>query len=170
MAKLPGKFNAEDHEEMGTYDAIPAGKYPVKVSGNKVKDNKAKIAAAKEGKTIPGSVYTISFEITEGQYKGRILFTGLNLEHTSEQTVDLAYRELTSITKACGKTTVLDLDELNGCDLTVTVKVVEATPKYPASNKISKYEPLKGAAKPNAGKSSGPSGAKKPSGPKVSFD
>ena len=46
MAQLPSKFNADEHEEMGSYDAVPQGEYELKVSGNKKKDNKAKVAAA----------------------------------------------------------------------------------------------------------------------------
>ena len=153
MAKLPSKFNADEHEEMGSYDAIPQGEYELKVSGNKKKDNKAKVAAAERGDNIPGSVYTITFEITSGEYKGRLLFMGLNLEHTSAQTTDIAFRELASLTKACGI----------GCELLASVGVVPATAQYPASNKVKSCKALKNVAVPSAP-------PKKKSNPKVSFD
>lgn len=148
MAKLPGKFNADEHEEMGSFDAIPVGKYNVKVSGNKKKDNKARTAALKEGNDIPGSVYTVVFEVLAGEHKGRLLFTAMNLEHTSDQTVKIAEQELTSIIKACGKTIISDLDELIGCELSVDVTVEPATAQYPAKNRIKKYESIKGVARP----------------------
>lgn len=165
MAQLPSKFNADEHEEMGSYDAIPQGEYELKVSGNKKKDNKAKVAAAERGDNIPGSVYTITFEITSGEYKGRLLFMGLNLEHTSAQTTDIAFRELASLTKACGKVQLKDndLDDLIGCELLASVGVVPATAQYPASNKVKSCKPLKNVAVPSAP-------PKKKSNPKVSFD
>lgn len=165
MAKLPSKFNADDHEDMGNFEAIDAGEYQLKISGNKKKDNKAKVAAASQGEKIEGSVYTITFEVTSGKFKSRLLFVGLNLEHTSKQTVEIAYKELKAIAVACGKKVVNDLDELNGLELMGTVKVVAATSQYPASNKITKYSSLKGAAK--VGNPANKTGKPKA---KVSFD
>ena len=115
-----------------------------------MKDNKAKIAAAEQGKVIDGTVYTIIFEVSSGQYKGRLFFMGLNLAHTSAQTVDIANRELGGIVRSCGKSTLKDddLDDLIDDELVVTVAVVPATAQYPASNKIKSSKPLKGVAKP----------------------
>lgn len=169
MAKLPGKFNADDHDEMGNFDAVPVGKYHVKVKKSELKDTKAKIDAKKKGQEIKGSVLGFSFEVVSGEYKGRLLFTNLNIENENAQTVEIAEKELTSIAIACGKKIFDDTDELNGREMLVTVKIEPATAQYPAKNKITKYEPAKGVAVPGRSSGAGADPAKKKKKKRVTF-
>lgn len=169
--KLGQKFNANSVEEMNSFDAVPADEYHLKVKSSKSKDNKAKIAAAANGETIKGTICNFTFEIMAGPFKGRLLFTNLNLEHTSPQTEDFAYRELGSICKAVGRLNIEETDELNGGEFMAKVVVTPKTTKYPEGNEIKKYMPLKGIAKPTspaAEKEEGEKPAKKK--PTVSFD
>ena len=169
MAKLGKQFNSKDHGEMGEFKVLPlsGNPYRVKICKAKVKDNKARIAALKEGNDIPGKVYTFPLQVTEGEGKGSFVFVGLNLEHTSAQTVDIAYSHLNSMAKAAGVESFEDTDDLTGKEILIDVKIVAATSSYPEKNEVKQYHSLKGVAKPSK-----PSGKKegKKSKPKVNFD
>lgn len=176
MAKIPKAFNKKDHGEMGSFEALPRDDYHVKVKDSKVKDNKARVAALKEGNDIPGKVTTLVFEVQEGEFKGRLLFDGMNLEHTSDQSVEIAFKELNSIKKACGIDGDLnETEELHGKELIMSVKEVPATAQYPASNEATGYHSLKGVKKPKATKGKAEKSGKKDKkgkkkkGPKVKF-
>lgn len=139
MAQLPGAFNPNDHDEMGTYEALPVGDYPAKITNSQ----------KKESNRTPGNFYwKLEFEITEGKAKGRKVWTNLNLINRNSDAVEIANRELTSICKACGVGAINDTEELHGRPLIITLKVVPSTPKYPESNAISGYKRIAGLATP----------------------
>jgi len=166
MAKLGKRFSADDHEEMKSFEALPADDYKVKVKSSDLKDTKAKIEAKEKGKKIKGKRLSFQFEVTEGKYKGRILFTNLNIENDNEDTVRMADEEFTSILLACGKRSVEDTDELNGIELVMSVRIKPASAQYAAQNVSTGYAPLAGSAKPSSGKDK----KKKKKKANVSFD
>jgi hypothetical protein len=141
MAQLPGAFNPKDHDEMGSYEALPIGDYVAKITESE----------KKESNRSPGNYYwKLTFEIIEGKAKGRKVWTNLNLINRNPDAVEIAQRELTSICKACGVGAIENTDELHGKPLVITLKMVPATPKYPESNAISGYKRVEGLATPSA--------------------
>lgn len=139
MAKLPSAFNANDHEKMGDYSAIPAGEYEAKITASE----------SKESNNNPENHYwKLTFEVISGDYKGRKLFKNLNLVNTNPTAVEIANKELSTICEAVGKVAIKDTAELHGIPMKIKVKVTEATAKYPEGNDISYYEGLGGVAKP----------------------
>ena len=157
MAKLPGKFNTKDVENrMGVFKAIDQGDYTAKFTKaerkptNETKDNftQAQIAREEKGCCF---LHTLTAEITEGKYKGRVVFANLNLEHVKESTVEMAEAELATICEAVGKVGIEDTAELLGIPFTISLKVSKATTKYPEGNKIAGYTRLKGALQPTLG-------------------
>lgn len=131
MAQLPGAFNPNDHEEMANFEAMPVGDYNMKITDSKKVESNA---------TKGNFYWKMEFTVQDGKYKGRKVWTNLNLINRNPDAVDIAQRELTSICKAAGTGPISDTEELHGKELICTLKVVPETPKYPASNAVSSYK------------------------------
>lgn len=159
MAKLGG-FNANEHEELEDYSAMPAGEYVGKITDSDYIENKAKT----------GHYYKFTFQLTEGKFKGRKLWTNLNTDHPNAEAVEIANRELSTIMKACGKVTAEDTEELHGIEMTLKVAVKKASPNYPESNEIKNYKPLAGVSTPSKSSGSESSGETQKKKSRVSFD
>ncbi len=95
------------------FKSLPAGRYPATIIDSDYK-------ATKSGE---GMCLHLVFAITEGEYAGRQLRDFLTLEHTNEQTVNIAKAKLKELAVAAGHKNpdrVEDTDELHG-PLTVVV-------------------------------------------------
>ncbi len=169
MAKLSGfnlgeKFNANDHKELDDYSAIPADDYIGKIVESKDIRNKADT----------GSYLKLTFQITQGEFKGRKLWTNLNLDHPTAEAVEIAQRELATICKACGKVSVEDSEELHGIEMTLKVVVKKAQANFPESNEVKNYKPVEGVERPSnpsAGETkTEATGGAAPKKSRVSFD
>ena len=156
MAKLPSAFNSEEHDDIGDFSAIPAGEYHVKVKDSDMLENSKGT----------GSYAKFKFEIMEGEYKGRLLFTNLNLVHSNPAAVEMAEKTLATMCRACGKVSIDDTEELHGCEMMVKVTVKPATSQYAEANEVRNYVAIPGLVQPRQAASEG-----KPSKPKrkVSF-
>ncbi len=138
MAKLPGTFNSDNHDDMrGSFDPIPAGEYPAHVTKSSIEDTKKK-----DGKYIK-----LEFTVLDGESKGRKLWSNLNIVNPSEIAMKIAQEELATICRACGKKVVADTLELHEIPLVLTVKEVAAKGDYPPTNDITGYAPAGGTAK-----------------------
>lgn len=154
MAKLPGAFNANEHEDISDFEPLPVGEYQGKIIESELKRNSSDT----------GNFLKLVFQITDGKYSGRRLFSNLNLIHPNEKAVEIAQKEMAAICRACGKITVSDSEELHGIDMMLKVAIRPATAKFPASNEIKNYKQLDGAAIPSKDESKPKKVAK------VSFD
>lgn len=134
MAKLPAAFNSNKHEDMMTFETLPAGQYVAKVVKSEMKETKNK----------KGQYLALTFEVMNPKHKGSKLFTNLNLINDSDKAVEIAQRELATICRAVGKPVIEDSAELHGIPVQVTVKVVPDNrgADYPPKNEISKYDRL----------------------------
>jgi hypothetical protein len=132
MAMLPKVFKASEHESMRDFTPIPGDKYLAQIIKSEIKDTKAG-----DGKRL-----LMQEKILEGEYKGRIVFIGLNILNPSEIAEKIANEELKSIAEAVGKgnTVITDSQVLHGIPHYIHVVVVPATDAYPAKNEIKKYE------------------------------
>ena len=136
MPLLPKKANtAGNNETMDDRSPIPAGEYVAHIVKTEFKQTRAK----------NGHYLSIQFKILEGDYKGRALFTNLNLDNPNPVAVEIANKELNSICQAVGKEGVEDSDELLQIPMLVTVKVTEGDAQYPPANETTGYAPLDGA-------------------------
>ena len=105
-------FNAADVEPSIGFDAIPAGKYQVIINESEMKPTK----------TGNGQYLWIEFEVTTGEYKGRKLWTRLNLENPNPDAVRMARADLSAICRAVNVLNPHDSVELHNLPLTVTVR------------------------------------------------
>ncbi len=136
MAKLPKIFSTEDQPELGSFEAIPRGKYVAQIIDSEMKETNAG----------DGQYLELQYQILEGEYRGRSVWSRLNLDNPSPMAVEIAYKHLTSLCKAIG---VKDLGDdsapLHGKPLIIRVSVTPATAQYEANNDVKGYEPYTGA-------------------------
>lgn len=152
MAKLPGTFNTKTVENrMGSFEAIPADEYAAKIKkAERLPTNANKRANGDNKRLIAQGPHrhSLVWEITEGKYKGRLVYQNLNLEHEKDNVREIAEGELATIVEACGKVSIEDTDEIVGIECTIKVGIQEATAANPRSNNIKNVKSLKGAKKP----------------------
>jgi hypothetical protein len=111
MANL-NNFNANNVDPATDFEPIPAGKYLAVITESETK-------ATKSGN---GSYLELTFEVIEGEFKGRKLWARLNLNNPSEQAVRIARSELSAICRAVGVMEPKDSAELHNLPLVVAVK------------------------------------------------
>lgn len=137
MARLPQQANSADNNQtMDDRTPVPAGDYNVHATKSEFLETKAK----------DGHRLVFTFQIIDGDHKGKNLFAGLNLNNPNSEAVAIAQKELNSICQACNKVGVVDSDELHLIPITVTVKIKPATAQWPAGNEISAYKAMTAAA------------------------
>jgi hypothetical protein len=128
MADLQG-FNANNVEPIMDFDPIPAGKYLAVITASEMK-------ATKNGN---GSYLELTFQVIEGPYKSRLLWSRLNLDNPSAQAVQIARAELSAICRAVGVTQPKDSIELHNLPLVVTVKCKNREDTGDVVNEIKNY-------------------------------
>lgn len=87
-----GGLNAAEVEPTESFDALPAGDYPVMIEK----------AEWKQTKAGTGHYLELAMAVLDGQYKGRKVWDRLNLVNPNTQTVEIAQRTLSAICRAVG--------------------------------------------------------------------
>ena len=128
MANLNG-FNAANVEPAIDFDPIPAGKYLAVITASEMKPTK----------TGNGTFLELTFQVLEGQYKNRMLWSRLNLDNPNAQAVQIAQAELSAICRAVGVITPKDSIELHNLPLLVTVKIKKREDTGDLVNEIKAY-------------------------------
>ncbi len=128
MANLSG-FDANSVEPQVEFEAIPAAKYLAAITESEMKPTKAGT----------GRYLELTFEILEGQYKGRKVWARLNLDNPSAMAVKIAKGELSALCRAVGVMTPKDSFELHALPLTISVKVKKREDNGNLANEISGF-------------------------------
>lgn len=136
MAMLPDVFNSEGKETMG-FTVIPAGWYEGEIIQSQMKDTKAKT----------GKYLNLSMKIIDGEHKGRMVFTMLNLVNPNRTAVEIAQKELATICNATGVGTspqspLEDSDELHNIPIGILVGIQPASSNWPEKNIVKGYCPV----------------------------
>jgi hypothetical protein len=111
MANLNG-FNANNVDPTADFDPIPAGKYLAVITDSEMKPTKIG----------NGHYLELTFQVVNGPYANRLLWSRLNLDNPSEQAVQIAHGDLSAICRAVGVMQPTDSIELHNRPLLVTVK------------------------------------------------
>ena len=111
MANLNG-FNANNVEPAADFDPLPAGKYVAVITQSVMKSTKSG----------NGSFLELTFQIIEGEFKNRLLWTRLNLDNPNPLTVKIARGELSAICRAVGVMEPKDSCELHNLPMVISVK------------------------------------------------
>ena len=111
MADLNG-FDANTVDPTSDFEPLPAGKYIAAITDSVMKPTKKGT----------GHYLELTFQVVEGQYKGRLVWSRLNLDNPSSQAVQIAQGELSAICRAIGVMQPKDSVELHNLPLLVKVK------------------------------------------------
>ena len=134
MANLNG-FNAQDVDPAVGFDPIPAGNYLAVVTETEMKPTKAG----------DGKYLQLTFQVLEGEFKGRLVWARLNLENANATTVKIARAELSAVCRAVGVMAPNDSIELHNLPLVISVRCKKRQDTGDITNEIKGYE-KKGAA------------------------
>jgi hypothetical protein len=137
MANLNG-FDANEVEPAVGFDPIPAGKYLVAITESEQKPTKKGV----------GQYLQLTFQVLEGEHKGRLLWTRLNLDNPNATTVKIARAELSAICRAVGVLAPKDSIELHNLPLVVAVGLKPRKGTGEMGNVIKGYEKKGAAAQP----------------------
>ena len=121
-------FNANEVEPSVGFEAIPAGKYQAVIVDSEMKPNRAGT----------GEYLQLEFEIIDGEYKNRKVWTRLNLNNPNPDAVRMARADLSAICHAVNVIQPGDSVELHNLPLTITVKC-RKTPDGDIVNEIKGY-------------------------------
>ena len=110
MATL--NFDAREVEPATAFEAIPAGRYQVVITDSDMRQTRAG----------NGHYLWLEFEVTQGDYAGRKLWSNLNLDNPNPEAVRIANAELSAICRAVNVLTPKDSVELHNLPLTVVVR------------------------------------------------
>lgn len=123
-------FDANTVEPTSTFDPIPAGKYVAAIVDSEMKPTKSG----------NGHYLELTFGILDGQFKGRKVWTRLNLDNPNLQTVQIARGELSAICRAVGVLQPKDSNELHNLPLSIKVTCKKRDDTGEISNEIKGYE------------------------------
>jgi len=128
MANLNG-FNANNVEPAADFEPIPAGTYNAVIINSVMKPTK-------DGS---GSFLELQFQIIDGEYKGRLVWSRLVLENKNEITVKIAKSQLADICRAVGILTPRDSCELHNLPMQIKVVVKKRSDNGEPANEIRAY-------------------------------
>lgn len=124
-------FDATEVEPRVGFDPIPANKYMAVITDSE----------EKETKKGDGSYVQFTFEVIEGEYKGRKLWARLNLNNPNDQAVSIARAELSALCRAVNVLKLKDTTQLHDVPLTIKVTQKADPQTKEIRNEIRGYEP-----------------------------
>lgn len=117
------------------YELLPAGFYTAQVTDSS-------IVPLKSGN---GDGLKLTFTVLSDNYRGRKIFTQLNVRHTSEDAQKIGLRELQKLCESVGLARISDTVELHNKPLQIKVKVrTDDTGRYSDQNEIAGFAPAAG--------------------------
>jgi len=128
MATL--NFNANEVDPAVGFDPIPAGSYNAIITESEMKQTK----------TGAGRYLQLTFQVIDGDCKGRLVWARLNLENPSEMAVKIARAELSAICRAVGVMAPKDSLELHNTPLTIRVACKKRDDTGEITNEIKGFE------------------------------
>jgi hypothetical protein len=128
-------YDPNEYETKGVPVAIPAGAYECMVQSVEMKQTRDET----------GSYLKVTLVVTDGDYKGRLLFDNLNVRNKSEQAQRIGREALNGLLVAAGIPGERDMSQL--IQKTVMAKVKVEDYQGEAQNKVKGYlVPSSGAA------------------------
>ncbi len=135
MPNLNG-FNAQEVDPNFSFPPIPAGKYLAVITESQMKPTK----------TGGAQYLQLTLQILEGDNKGRVVWTRLNLDNANATTVRIARSELSAICRAVGILAPKDSIELHNIPLVIALGLKKRKDTGEMANVITGYERKDAAA------------------------
>jgi hypothetical protein len=139
---LSEAFDTPNEEGSPHFEPLPKGSYVASIID-------AKAGPLKNGK---GQAVSITWEVNDDKYSGRLIFDRIIVSHESADAMKYGRRKLKDVANACDVTEqITDLGVLHGKPCLISVKI-ETDPKgeYPPKNQVTRVKKIE-AAKPNGG-------------------
>lgn len=127
MANL-NNFNANEVEP-ASFDLLPAGKYLAVITESEMR-------ATKKG---AGQFLNLTFEVIEGEFRGRKVWARLNLKNPNPKAEQIARGQLSAICRAVGVMQPRDSCELHNLPLVITLKVKNREDTGEPQNDVTGY-------------------------------
>lgn len=137
MSLLHG-FDANQVDPNVEFEPIPAGKYLAMII-----DSEEKVTRAGSG-----SYLQLTFQILEGEYKGRFVWARLNLNNPNATAVQIAKAELSALCRAVGVMTPQDPADLHNLPLIISVRCKKRPDSDEYGNEIKGYAKRETASQP----------------------
>lgn len=133
-------FDATQHtpaQDMS--DPLPAGWYPMEVTGTTLKRTKAGT----------GTILEVEYTVVDGEGKGRKVWTGFNVQNPNEDAERIAKEQLSALCHATGVLKIKAHEQLRGkrCLVRVVVKTQEG---YDPKNEAKGWKEYTPVARPAA--------------------
>ena len=148
-------FDASQVAPQASTGPLPAGTYLAHITESDVQP-------LKSGN---GEGLKLTFEIMDGQFKGRKVWENLNIRHSNEDTQRIAQSQLSALCHAVNVIKLMDTAALHFKPVRINVTVREAQGQYKASNNIKGYESAGGVSAPAAPVYTPPPAAETPAWP-----
>lgn len=129
-------FDASQVAPQQNAGPLPAGTYLAHITESDVQP-------LKSGN---GEGLKLTFEVIDGQQKGRKVWENLNIRHSNEDTQRIAQSQLSALCHAVGVIKLMDTSSLHFKPVKISVVVREAQGQYKASNNIKGYESAGGSS------------------------
>jgi hypothetical protein len=125
-------FNAETVAPMQSFEPLPVGYYTAMITSSE----------SKPTKSGTGTILNLRFDILDGEFKGRIIFVGLNVFNASPVAEGIARSELGSICRAVNVMQLTDSSQLHSRPMKIKLAIQPAKDGYDAKNVIKEYSSL----------------------------
>jgi hypothetical protein len=139
MAKLGATFNPADvpPSERGDGELLPSGRYTAHII-------ESAVVTAKSGR---GEICNLTWEILDGSFERRRVWSRINVFHENQIAQDIGQRFLKQITDALGLGPIDDTTAIEFQPVEITVGVEKSRdPQYPDRNEVKRVSPIAGRA------------------------
>ena len=130
-------FNAAQVQPQASFDPIPAGKYICQITESEIKSTKAGT----------GQQLVLTWEVLEGDFKGRKIWDRLNISNPNKQAEQISQAALSAICHAAGVLQMQDSSQLHNKPMRIRVNIKKSE-GYEPSNEVKGYEAITGTTAP----------------------
>ena len=123
-------FNSDEVEPVGSFEPLPVGEYLVMITASEKKPTK-------DG---TGEYLQFTYDVLDGEYKGRHLFDRLNIRNPSETAEKIAKGSLSAICHVVHVARPKNTEELHDIPFMVRIAIRPPKDEFAASNVIKEYK------------------------------
>lgn len=121
-------FDATHIEPADTFDVLPKGKYLCMAVASEIKPTKSGT----------GDYLEITFEVIDGQGKGRKIWERLNIRNANKKAEEISQRQLSALCRSIGVLNLSDTDQLHNIPVVLDVDI-EQREGYDPQNRVKGY-------------------------------
>jgi hypothetical protein len=131
MAYLGSAFDPGSVEPAQDFEPVPAGEYVAMITDSEMRPTRT-----------GGQMLSLTHQIIEGEFKGRLVWESLNLVNSNPKTVSIAQGHLSAICHAVGVTQAIqDSDMLHNRPMAIRIEV-DAQEGYKPRNRIKAWKAI----------------------------